>query len=131
MDLWTVILMNEKNPNDYTRLGGWLLLFLILMIFGVLLLFLSIAVTLEEFIPYAHLPMAAIAIYMNRADIYAHQTKQAFSETVYVWLAFVDGTNYFVCNFYVFVSARYRNPCAKYCICRSALRHLDHLSLPL
>lgn len=64
MDLWTVILMNEKNPNDYTRLGGWLLLFLILMIFGVLLLFLSIAVTLEEFIPYAHLPMAAIAIYM-------------------------------------------------------------------
>lgn len=64
MDLWTVILMNEKNPKDYTRLGGWLLLFLILMILGVLLLFLSIAVTLEECIPYAHLPMAAIAIYM-------------------------------------------------------------------
>lgn len=56
--------MDKPDSKDYTRLGGWLLLFLILMIPGAFLLFLAIAVTADEFIPYAHLPMAAIVIYM-------------------------------------------------------------------
>lgn len=50
MDLWTVILMNEKNSKDYTRLGGWLLFFLISLILNALLLSLSILSTLGDFL---------------------------------------------------------------------------------
>lgn len=50
MDLWTVILMNEKNSKDYTHLGGWLLFFLISLILNALLLSLSILSTLGDFL---------------------------------------------------------------------------------